>query len=66
MVEGNLLELGQNGEAQQGRAMTAAQVHGSGLQVKAGETPASTWEEEDCSVRIGRGEGAGMAVGCAT
>ena len=45
--------------------MTAAQVRDSGLQVTAGETSASAWEEESFNVRLGKGGGAGTAVGCA-
>ena len=41
-----------SGEARQGRAVTAAQVRGSGLQVRVGEIPMCAWEEEGCSVRL--------------
>ena len=45
------------------RTVTAAQVLGSALQVTVGETSASAWEEVSCSVRLGRGGGAGTVVG---
>ena len=60
---GSMPSTGANHGGKLKRMVTAAQVLGSALQVTAGETLALAWEEVSCSVRMGRGGGAGIAVG---